>query len=90
MPLLTTFGLSIVIGNVLLKIFSPDVQSLDPGALGTASWRITAEPVDRRLRRARSSAIAVVVLGGLQLFLTRTEAGRERARDRRRTRTPRS
>jgi branched-chain amino acid transport system permease protein len=38
-PLLTTFGLAIVIENVLLQVFSPDVHSLlsSTGSLATAS-----------------------------------------------------
>src|SRR4029077_1326110 len=44
-PLLATFGLSIVIQNLLLISFSPDVRSLGPaaGALATASWHATSE-----------------------------------------------
>ena len=38
-PLLTTFGLAIVIQNLLLEIFTPDTRSLDAGALTTASWQ---------------------------------------------------
>src|SRR3954468_3615839 len=41
-PLLTTFGLLIVIGNLLQEFFSPDVHSLDPGAIGNASWTATS------------------------------------------------
>jgi branched-chain amino acid transport system permease protein len=36
-PLLVTFGLSIIIQNVLLETFSADSKALDVGALGTAS-----------------------------------------------------
>ena len=41
-PLLTTFGLAIVIENVLLQVFSPDVHSLGSttGGLATASATI--------------------------------------------------
>src|SRR5437016_2609213 len=43
-PLLATFGLSIVIQNLLLITFSPDVRSLggDAGAVTTSSWQITS------------------------------------------------
>jgi branched-chain amino acid transport system permease protein len=76
-PLLTTFGLAIVIQNLLLQQFSPDVRSLggSAGAITTASWQIT----DRLSIPAIGVLIlglAVVVLGGLQLFLSRTQAGR--------------
>ena len=44
-PLLTTFGLAIVIQNLLLEVFSPDVRSLGgrAGAVTTTSWRITGD-----------------------------------------------
>jgi branched-chain amino acid transport system permease protein len=75
-PLLTTFGLLIIIGNLLLKIFSPDVHSLDPGAIGSKSWRISSE-LSIPAFDALILGVAIVVLGGLQLLLTRTRIGRE-------------
>lgn len=76
-PLLTTFGLAIVIQNVLLQVFSPDVHSLgaSAGAITTASWRITGQLSVSGLD-ALVLVVAVGVLGGLQLFLTRTSLGR--------------
>jgi branched-chain amino acid transport system permease protein len=73
-PLLATFGLAIVIGNGLLEIYSPDTRSLDAGALETSSWRITdqiAIPVLSFL----IFIVAILVLGGLELFLKRTPLG---------------
>jgi branched-chain amino acid transport system permease protein len=77
-PLLTTFGLSIVIQNLLLEKFSPDVRSLggNAGAIATASWRITKD-VSISAIGALVVGVAVLVLGGLQLFLSRTQPGRE-------------
>ncbi|HVV10143.1 branched-chain amino acid ABC transporter permease [Amycolatopsis sp.] len=77
-PLLTTFGLAIVIQNALLQIFSPDVRSLGPmaGGIVTASWRISGSLAIPVLGIV-VLAVAVVVLGGLQLFLRRTPLGRE-------------
>jgi branched-chain amino acid transport system permease protein len=77
-PLLTTFGLAIVIQNALLQIFSPDVRSLgaQAGAVSTASWRITAELSVPALGLL-VLGVAVVVLGGLQFMLRRTGFGRE-------------
>lgn len=77
-PLLATFGLSIVLQNGLLQIFSPDVRSLGPqaGALATASVRISgglSVPVFGIV----VLAVAVLILGGLQLMLRRTGVGRE-------------
>src|SRR5207248_3197236 len=75
-PLLTTFGLLIVIGNLLQYFFSPDVHSLPSGRIGTASWRLTSS-VAIPWFDALILAVAVVVLGGLHLLLRRTQLGRE-------------
>jgi branched-chain amino acid transport system permease protein len=77
-PLLTTFGLAIVIQNALLEIFSPDVRSLGAaaGAITTSSWRITSSLAISWFG-VLVLAVAVLVLGGLQLFLARTGLGRE-------------
>ena len=40
MPLLTTFGLAIVIENLLFQKFGADVRSLDIGALAYDSWKV--------------------------------------------------
>jgi branched-chain amino acid transport system permease protein len=77
-PLLTTFGLAIVIQNVLLQVFSPDVHSLGPeaGSIATDSWRITSQ-LSIPLLGVIAMLVAVGVLGGLQLMLRRTGFGRE-------------
>ncbi|NKQ53093.1 branched-chain amino acid ABC transporter permease [Amycolatopsis sp. K13G38] len=77
-PLLTTFGLAIVIQNALLQIFSPDVRSLGPyaGSIVTASWQITGD-LTIPVLGVLGLAVAVAVLGGLQLFLRRSSLGRE-------------
>ena len=75
-PLLATFGLSIVIQNLLLITFSPDVRSLggDAGAVTTSSWQITSGLSVSALG-VLVLAVAVAVFGALQLFLSRTRAG---------------
>jgi branched-chain amino acid transport system permease protein len=73
-PLLTTFGLAIVVENLLLQVFTPDTRSLDAGALTTASWQIT-DQVSLPVLGMVVFASAVALLGGLQLFLNRTGAG---------------
>ncbi len=75
-PLLATFGLSIVIQNLLLIVFSPDVRSLGPaaGALTSASWQVTSELSFSALG-VLVLAVAIVVFAALQLFLSRTRAG---------------
>lgn len=77
-PLLTTFGLAIVIQNALLQIYSPDVRSLGPaaGKITTASWHISSQ-LSISYFGLLVFAVAVLVLGGLQLFLSRTGYGRE-------------
>jgi branched-chain amino acid transport system permease protein len=74
-PLLATFGLSVVIGNLLLEAFSPDTHALDAGALETSSWRISSQ-VSISALGALIFAVALAVLGGLQLFLSYTRPGK--------------
>ena len=75
-PLLTTFGLLIVIANLLQYFFSPDVHSLAAGAIGSASWRISST-LTIAWFNVLILGVAVFVLGGLQLLLKRTRLGRE-------------
>jgi branched-chain amino acid transport system permease protein len=76
-PLLTTFGLSIVIQNLLQERFSPDVRSLggSAGEITTASWKIT-DQISISALGALILVVAIVVLGALQLYLARTASGR--------------
>jgi branched-chain amino acid transport system permease protein len=75
-PLLATFGLSIVIQNLLLIVFSPDVRSLggSAGSFTTASWHLTSDLSVSALGIV-ILLVALVVFGALQLFLSRTRAG---------------
>jgi len=77
-PLLTTFGVSIVIQNALLQIFSPDVHSLGSltGSICTGSWRLTSQ-LSLPYLGVLTLAVAVLLLGALQLTLQRTGFGRE-------------
>jgi len=74
-PLLITFGLSIIIQNGLLQIFSADPQKLQGGQLEVASFTlpgglaIGAFPL-------LMLAVSVTLLGGLQLVMFRTRLGR--------------
>jgi branched-chain amino acid transport system permease protein len=74
-PLLATFGLSVVIGNLLLEAFSADTHSLSAGALETSAWRINDELSIGALP-ALIFVVAVLLLSGLQLFLSHTKLGR--------------
>ena len=74
-PVLVTFGLSIIIQNALLEVFSADSRRLDPGGIDTASLALGP-----RLAVGWFSLItlvvAVLVLLGLQVFIGRTRRGR--------------
>ncbi|RSM40841.1 branched-chain amino acid ABC transporter permease [Actinoplanes sp. ATCC 53533] len=74
-PLLVTFGLSIVLQNTLLDLFSSDSRALDIGAFGTASLRLSHD-VSVGWFTLTTFAVAVAVLAGLRLFLSRTAFGR--------------
>ena len=75
-PLLATFGLSIVIQNVLLLTFSPDVRSLggSAGAVTTSSWQVT-NGLSVSALGLLVLVVAVLLFVALQLFLSRTRAG---------------
>ena len=72
---LVTFGLSIVIQNGLLEIFSADSRRLNPGGLETASvplgggLAVGAFPL-------LTFAVAVVLLVALQILISRSPIGR--------------
>jgi branched-chain amino acid transport system permease protein len=74
-PLLLTFGLSVIVQNVLLLRFSADTQGLDVGALKAANIEITPG-VTLGILPLFTFVVAILVLTGLQLFLTRTRLGR--------------
>jgi branched-chain amino acid transport system permease protein len=76
-PILSTFGLSIVIDNLLFEQFGADTRSLAPyiGSFSYDSWPLT-DDIDIGYLSALIFATAIVVLGGLQLFLSHTALGR--------------
>lgn len=73
--MLATFGLAIVLQNVLLEIFSADSRSLDVGSLATSSFQL-GPSVSVPYLGLLTVAVAVALLGGLQLLLARTGIGR--------------
>lgn len=73
--LLVTFGASVIIENVLLELFSADSHSLDIGSLVSQSIRINDQVTVAWVSLA-IFALAVVVLLGLQWFLSSTSTGR--------------
>ena len=74
-PLLVTFGISVIIQNVLLEIFSADSQRLQVPWLETASVRL-GDQLAIGLMPATVFGTAVIVIGGLELILHRTYLGR--------------
>ena len=76
-PILSTFGLAIVIDNLLFQQFGADTRSLAPylGSLSYDSWSLT-DDLDVGELATLIFATAVVVLGGLHLFLAHTPLGR--------------
>ena len=73
-PLLVTFGLSIIIQNVLLEVFSADTQRLKAGAMETASIAI-GEQIAIGWFPLIVFLAAIAVIAGLQLLLYRTRLG---------------
>jgi branched-chain amino acid transport system permease protein len=76
-PLLSTFGLAIVIDNLLFGKFGADTRSMAPniGDLAFASWNLAGGVTIAQLALL-TAIVAVALLGGLQLFLARTPLGR--------------
>jgi branched-chain amino acid transport system permease protein len=74
-PLLVTFGLSIIIQNLLLVTFSADTRSLPVGEVGTASIQLGGD-VAVGVLPLLTMATAVAVLGGLQWVFSATSLGR--------------
>jgi len=75
-PLLSTFGLAIVIENLLFEKFGADQRSFfsDIGTLGYSSWKISSQITIGKLD-VLILGTAIGVLGGLQIFLSRTSLG---------------
>jgi branched-chain amino acid transport system permease protein len=73
-PLLVTFGLS-VIQNVLLILFTHDSRRLYAGPIEMASWKFTPDLAVGVLPVIQF-AVAVLIIGGLQLLFYRTTLGR--------------
>lgn len=73
--IVATFGLSIVIQNLLLEKYTADTQGLEVGDIETASIKIN-DQISVGWLPLITLLVAVAVLGGLALFLKRTRLGR--------------
>ena len=76
-PVLSTFGLSIILDNLLFQGFGADTRSLAPyiGDLSYDSWSLTDDIAIGKLA-ALTMAVAIALLGGIEAFLNRTLVGR--------------
>lgn len=74
-PLLVSFGLAVVITNLLQEAFSADSQNLDVGSLRTDSVRITSD-LSVGVLSLLTLACGVAVILAVQVFLARTRTGR--------------
>ena len=73
-PLLVTFGISVIIENVLLEGFGADNRRLQAGSIETSSFEIGGLAVG--VYPLIVFATAVVCIAGLQLLFYRTALGR--------------
>ena len=74
--LLVTFGLSVVIENLLLEIYTANAQSINIGSLIVKSWQVN-NTISVSYLSLTVLIVSVVVLGALQLFLSKTSTGRQ-------------
>jgi branched-chain amino acid transport system permease protein len=74
-PILVTFGFSIIIQNVLLETFSADSRRLNPGGIETASLSLGGGLAIGWFPFI-TLAVAVLILVGLQLVISRMSVGR--------------
>lgn len=73
-PLLVTFGLSVIIQNVLLETYTADPRKLNGGWIETASLDLAGVAVG--VLPLLTFALAVAVIAGLQFVFYRTSLGR--------------
>jgi branched-chain amino acid transport system permease protein len=74
-PVLVTFGLSIILQNLLLEVFSADSQGLDAGRVEDASIRVS-DRLAVGWFPLLTLLVGIAVLAGLQLLISRTRLGR--------------
>jgi branched-chain amino acid transport system permease protein len=74
-PLLVTFGLSVIIQNGLLELFTADSRRLQAGAIEVASIPVVPG-ISMGVLPLLQFALAVAVIGGMQFVFYRTALGR--------------
>ncbi|MEP2531443.1 branched-chain amino acid ABC transporter permease [Shimia sp.] len=73
-PLLVTFGLSVILQNGLLEVYTADPQKMDAGALETASFALG--DLTLGVLPVLTFLVALVVIWGLQWTFYHTSLGR--------------
>lgn len=74
-PLLVSFGLSVIMQNAFLALFSADDKRLQAGVIEVASIRLS-DAISIGVLPLMQLVLAVLVIGALQLLLYRTAVGR--------------
>jgi branched-chain amino acid transport system permease protein len=74
-PLLVTFGLSVIIQNGLLELFSADSRRLQAGPIEVASLDLAGSGLAVGLLPLLQFVLAVAVIAGLQALFYRTALG---------------
>ena len=73
-PLLLTFGVSVILRNVMVEVFGADVRSLQVGELSRASLEIAGLNIG--IMPLLTLVLAALLFMALQLVLRHTEFGR--------------
>ena len=74
-PILVTFGLAVVITNLLQEIFTADFRSIQAGEIATDSIQIN-DQISIGVFPLLTFFVGVAVIVALQVFLSRTRSGR--------------
>jgi branched-chain amino acid transport system permease protein len=74
-PLLVTFGIALILQNILLEQFSADFRGIDAGGIETDSIKVS-DQFSVGWFPLLTFVMSIVVLGALQLFIGRTQLGR--------------
>ena len=74
-PILVTFGLAVVVTNLLQQFFSADTRSIQTGAIATDSIQIN-DDIAIGVFPLLTFIVGVVVITGLQTYLSRSRTGR--------------
>ena len=74
-PLMVSFGLAVIVTNLLQEGFSANSRSIDIGSLGTDSFSLGGGLAVGRFA-VLTLVVGVAVIAAVQLFLARTRTGR--------------